>query len=70
MNNKNKEIKEEFCTPCLMAIPMAMGVGGAAGSSAANNKKLKKILLFGGLGLILISIIVFIYLKSRCTTCR
>jgi uncharacterized membrane protein YvbJ len=68
----NKDSKENFCAPCAMAIPAALGFGGvAAGSgSGGGDRKWKTIIFWSSIALILISIIVFIYLKMRCTTCR
>ena len=68
----NKDSKENFRAPCALAIPAALGVGGvAAGSgSGGNDRKWKKIIFWSSIGLILISVIVFIYLKMKCTTCR
>ena len=66
------ESKEEFCAPCLMAVPLAVGIGGASvgASSKDKNKRMKRIILWSSIILIIISIIVYIILKSRCTTCR
>lgn len=70
--NNNEQTKEEFCAPCLMAVPLAVGIGGAGVSAGSkdNNKKIKKIILWSSIALIIISIIVYIILKSRCNTCR
>lgn len=70
-DDKNKT-KENFCAPCAMAIPAALGVGGvAAGSgSGGSDRKMKTIIFWSSMALIIISIIVFFYLKSRCKTCR
>lgn len=68
---KKDEEKEGFCAPCLMAIPAALGVGGAAASgSKGGDKKKKQIILWSSIALTIISIIVFIYLKRKCKTCR
>ena len=67
---KDENIKEDFCAPCLLAVPAILGVGGAASSSAAKNKLTKKILLIGGIILTIVSIIIFVYSKSKCQTCR
>ena len=61
--------KEEFCAPCLMALPLAIGAGGAAGAGKSGNKKMKNIILWSSIGLIIISIIIYIILKRKCTTC-
>ena len=71
MSKKDSESKEEFCAPCLLAIPAALGVGGAASSGSKGvNKKKKAIILWSSIALTIISIIIFIYLKMKCKTCR
>ena len=71
-SQNNKNIKEDFCAPCAALIPTAIGIGGAAasGTSGGRNKKIKQIIFYSSIGLIILSIIVFIWLKIRCTTCR
>ena len=68
----DKDIKENFCAPCAMAIPAALGFTGiAAGSgSGGSDRKTKTIILWVSIGLIILSVIFFIYLKTRCKTCR
>ena len=68
----NKNTKEEFCAPCVALIPAAIGISGAgaSGSSKGKNKKLKTIIFWSSIGLTVISIIIFIWLKTRCTTCK
>ena len=47
MKNEKDDSKEEFCAPCMMAIPAALGVSGAAaGSTAGGSRKMKNIILF------------------------
>jgi hypothetical protein len=69
MNEQAQKTKEEFCAPCLMAVPLAIGAGGAANSSKGKNKKMKKTILWSSIGLIVISIIIYIILKTNCSTC-
>jgi hypothetical protein len=71
-SQNNKNTKEDFCAPCAALIPAAIGIGGASvsGTSGEKNKKIKKIIFYSSIGLTIISIIVFIWLKTRCTTCR
>ena len=68
----NKDTKEDFCAPCAALIPAAIGIGGAgvSGSSGSKNKQMKNIIFWSSIGLTIISIIIFIWLKTRCTTCR
>jgi uncharacterized membrane protein YjfL (UPF0719 family) len=67
-----KEIKEEFCGSCLSLVPAALGVGGVAvASSAKKSRKWKKALFWGSLVITILSIILFIWFKTRpCSTCR
>lgn len=68
---QKEEIKEEFCGPCMMAVPLALGVGGAVkGGSSKGKNKLNNILLIGGIVLSVVSIIIYILWKRRCTECR
>lgn len=70
--NKPNNSKEEFCAACL-AVPMALVGAGAAGVGAKGNgehKKMKQILLWGGLTITLISIIIALYFLFSCKDCR
>ena len=43
MKERKEDVREDFCGPCLMMIPAALGLGGTAvGSSAKGNRKMKK----------------------------
>jgi hypothetical protein len=70
--DENGNIKEDFCGSCV-AIPLALLGAGAAGFGANQKggyKKTKQILLWGGLGLTLVSIIVAIIFLMKCKNCR
>lgn len=73
MNNL-QNTKEEFCAPCAALIPAAIGIGGvgisSTGTSGGKYKKTKQIIFWSSIGLTIISIIIFIWLKSSCTMCR
>lgn len=72
MSNNEKLNKEEFCGACL-TVPVALAGAGAAGYGAKGNgehKKMKKIMLWGGLAITFISIIVAIYFLFKCKECR
>lgn len=70
--NENGDTKEEFCGACA-AIPLALMGASAAGVGAkkkGNHKKIKNILLWGGIGLTLLCVIIgMIYLKN-CKSCK
>ena len=69
---KEEETKEEFCGACV-AVPLALlGAGAATASSSSGYKLRKTILLWGGIGLGVIALIIFIYFKfiKKCSTCR
>jgi DNA transposition AAA+ family ATPase len=65
------DIKEEFCGACL-AIPLALaGVSTAGvGATKKGHGKSKKIMLWSGLGITVISVIIAIIYISKCKTCR
>lgn len=69
--NNQGEVKEPFCGACL-AIPAALAGAGAAGVGAkkGSHDKTKKILLWGGIAITLISAIIAIWFLTRCKTCR
>ena len=73
MNNL-QNTKEEFCAPCAALIPAAIGLGGvgmtSGGTSGGKYKKIKEIVFWSSIGLTILSIIIFVWLKSRCTMCR
>lgn len=72
MSEQQKEIKEDFCGACL-AMPLALAGAGAAGyggTKNGSNKNMKKILLWGGIGLTLLSVIIAIYYMQTCKSCR
>lgn len=72
--NKLQNTKEEFCAPCAALIPAAIGIGGvgmsSGGTSGGKNKKIKQIVFWSSIGLTILSVIIYIWLKSRCTMCR
>jgi hypothetical protein len=72
--NKLQNTKEEFCAPCAALIPAAIGIGGVGmttgGTSGGKNKKIKKIIFRSSIILTIISIVIYIWLNSKCTMCR
>lgn len=66
-----EEIKEEFCGACL-AIPAALAGVGAAGYGAkkGSHKKLKKILLWVGISVTVISVLIAVIYLIKCKNCR
>ena len=69
--DKNGDIKEPFCPACI-AVPLALAGAGAAGIGVKNgsNKKMKKIMLWGGLSVTAISVIIAIVYLRNCKSCR
>jgi hypothetical protein len=71
--NKEKEIKEDFCPACIV-VPLAMigGVGGVASSTAKDEyKTYKKIVFWISIIITIISFIIGIYvLKGDCKKCK
>ena len=77
MENKNKEdVKEEFCPPCLAAIPIAFAASGVGVSQAIDGttekkNKIKNIIFVVSSVIGISAVMVFIYFKffKKCTTC-
>lgn len=70
--NGDEDIKEEFCGACL-AIPLAFaGVGTSLYGSSSRNKykKQKKIALWGGIVVVVMSLAIAIYYLCSCKDCR
>lgn len=67
---ENKEdIKEDFCGACAV-IPLALvGVTGA-GIGTKQYGTTKKVMLWGGIALTIISIIIVIIYLKRCKNCK
>ena len=71
-----KENKEEFCAPCALAIPAALGavgVGTTAGGSDEQEQQTRNIIFWSSIGILAVSVILFVYLKffrKNCTQCR
>lgn len=65
------DVKEEFCGACL-AIPAALAGVGVAGVGAkkGSHDKTKKILLWGGIAVTVISAIIAIIYLMKCKNCR
>jgi hypothetical protein len=70
-DNHESDVKEEFCGACL-AIPAALvGLGAAgAGSKKGGHSKMKKMLLWGGITVTLVSAIVAVIYLMKCKNCR
>jgi hypothetical protein len=72
VDNESDKITENFCGACL-AAPLALAGAGAAGVGAKknhNHKKMKNILLWGGISITIISIIITIVYLRSCKSCR
>ena len=72
-----EESKEEFCAPCALAIPAALGAVGIGTSttmgSQDKDKQTRDSVMWSGIGVLVLSIIVFIYLKmtsKNCNSCK
>jgi hypothetical protein len=75
--NNGKEIKEGFCVACLAPIAALAAAGTAAGAAATPQEKEKqrKIslgIMWGSVGLTVLSILIFIYfmwIRKKCSSC-
>jgi undecaprenyl pyrophosphate phosphatase UppP len=70
----NNDIKESFCPACV-AIPLAMAGAGASvygSKKQGEHKKMKNIMLCGGLSVTFISVLVAVYFLfiKKCSDCR
>lgn len=68
---KYNDTKEQFCPPCALA-PLALAGAGVAGFGAnqkGKHKKMKNIMLCGGITITIISIIALIIYLNRCKEC-
>ncbi len=72
MKPANQEIKEDFCVACL-ALPLAFAGAGASAygvGSKGKHKLQKKIMLWGGLLIVVLSVIIGITYAMKCKNCR
>ena len=70
--NQTEKTREDFCGACV-AAPLAVvgaGVAGAGVKKKGSHNKSKKIMLWGGISLAVVSILVTIYFWTRCKSCR
>lgn len=78
-----EEIKENFCPPCLAAIPLAFAATSAGaskaidGSSSSTEKKISNVLWIAGVSvasIVLAALFIWwLYIRitgKKCTTCR
>jgi len=70
-DNHESDVKEEFCGACL-AIPAALAGLGAAGigTKKGGHNKMKKILLWGGITVTIVSAIIAVIYLMKCKNCR
>ena len=71
--HEEEDSREDFCGVCA-AVPLAIagvaGVGAAGATNPKNHSKTKLIMLWGGIGLSIISIIIVIIYLYTCKSCR
>lgn len=66
---KEEYTKEEFCGACA-AVPLALVGAGTAGVGSKKHGTTKKIMLWTGVGITIISIIIVIIYLTKCKDCR
>ena len=70
MKTKNEEeTKEEFCAPCMMAVPMLFGAS-ASGAGVGINNKWSMTFIISGIVITILSIILFFYLRNKYKDCK
>lgn len=73
-HNEHGEIREDFCSSCLV-VPLVLAGAGATGvslSTSKKNKMRKKVLLIAGVITILSAVIIGVYYlknKESCLEC-
>ena len=70
--DKKKEIKEDFCSACLVAPLAFSGIGASIYSEKTNKKSYKKTIFIIGVIVSVISILLGIYYlknKKSCLSC-
>ena len=74
MKDNKEESKEEFCAPCALAIPAALGAVGIGTSatmgSQDKDQQTRNIIMWSGIGVLVLSIIIFIYIKMSSSDCK
>jgi hypothetical protein len=85
--NKNKDknseddVKEDFCPPCMAAVPLAFAVTGASASevmdgTSEKGKNFKNILFYVSIAFAVVAVLFFIsptilaMLGKKCTSCE
>ena len=71
--HEEEDSREDFCGVCAavqLAIAGVAGVGAAGATNPKNHSKTKLIMLWGGIGLSIISIIIVIIYLYTCKSCR
>lgn len=72
--NVKENTREEFCGACL-AVPLAMagvGVGTAGAVTKGSHQRSRKVMLWTGVILVLLSLLIAIYFLfiKKCSSCR
>lgn len=72
MYTRQPEVREDFCGACV-ALPMALAGAGAAGYSSKQKGKQfrqrKKIMLWTGVSVSVLSILIAIWYLKTCKSC-
>lgn len=66
---------ENFCAPCLAAVPLVFGTGGAAASTGVQDQGTRNVVIWVSVGMIVLGIIIYMCMrngkgrKKKCKTC-
>jgi hypothetical protein len=63
------DTKEDFCGACA-AVPLALVGAGTAGLGTKKHGTTKKIMLWTGVGITILSVVIVIIYLSSCQECR
>ena len=71
-DEKKDDLKEDFCPPCLAAVPLAFGAGGAKFSENIKDPNTQKWIWGGSIAIVVLAAAVIIYFKfiRKCKTCK
>lgn len=72
-DKKNEDIKEDFCPVCAIApLVVAGAASGTAAGTSKNGSKMKTIILWSSIAVVIIGIIALIYFRygKKCESCK
>jgi arginine exporter protein ArgO len=65
----SEDVKEDFCGACAV-VPLAIAGVAGAGVGSKQHGTVKKVMLWGGISLTLVSVVIVIIYLRMCKDCR